>query len=516
MRTIHIYLSSLAFFALLLSCEKKTTTPDDDLGIDKGSTYLDNEAENQLKDDTWYYFKVLSLWQDNIPPTKPADLYKITEDNYIRDNYTQYFRTADDVMDFLTAKTPYDAANKGPIDRYSFLDREGAVSGEIQDAVVTSYGMYVFFLQTQEAYEDGDNAYLYVRMVDVGSPADLAGIRRGDRILRINNKTDLDYNTQLAQNFKGVNEALSSSSMDIVWRVPTGQEHTETMNSTTYDFDPMLSDEVFTVDNKKVGYLAFSSFVSIANNFGVPTPMYHKFETIFNNFQAEGIKSLIVDLRYNGGGSVATAEYLINKIVPASAHGKQMYYYKLNTLLTRDWKWTQADSAFAPVSIEKLGALDLDRVYFLVSRNTASASELLINSLRPYMTVQLIGPEKTYGKPVGFFPVEIGSHDEAEVYVTSFQMFNAQGYGDYFGGLDLNKQAYEDYFKQFGDPEEALLFHALHHQENGRYATAASNKNASLNGGNALRADRVKNVEIIGPQRAGDHGMFKFKKRNDK
>src|SRR5690606_26386877 len=176
-----------------------------------------------------------------IPPTV---LRNITKDNYIRDNYTQYFKRADDVLNYLVGRTPIDDNSGKPIDRFSFLDRAGAVSGEIQDAVATSYGMYVFYLQTEEAYHDNDNAYLYVRMVDVHSPAYEAGIRRGDRILKINGSSAFDYHTQKSQNFEGINEALDSENMDIQWRTPAGADKGASMTSTSYAFDPVLSSRV--------------------------------------------------------------------------------------------------------------------------------------------------------------------------------------------------------------------------------------------------------------------------------
>lgn len=516
MRFVNVKWSILLLLIAFLGCSKeKGVEPEDDTGIDKSNTYLSDAKENQLKEDVWYYYKVLSLWQDHIPPTKYADMYKITEANFIQDNYTQYFRSSNDVLGFLMGKTPYEASTDAPVDRYSFLDVGGAVSDEIQNAVVTSYGMYVFFLQTAESAQAGNNYYLYVRMVDVNSPAYRAGIRRGDRILSMNGRTDLDRNAQLAQNFHGINVELSSATMNIRWKSPDGMEKTGDMTSEQYHFDPVLSDKVFTVSGNKIGYLAFSSFVNVVNQMGVPTAMYDRFESIFNGFQSENVKSLIVDLRYNGGGSTTTAEYLVNRLAPTSADGKQMYYYKLNTLLTREWKWTMADSAFAPVSIHKIGALNLDKVYFLVSGSTASASELLINSLKPYMgaNLQIIGSEKTYGKPVGSFPVEIGPDNDAELYAISFQMFNSQGYGDYFGGLDPNKKAYEDYFKDFGDPEEGLIANALYHFGNGSYSATSLNKRASVNGV-LQEAKPLDKAEIIGPYRAGDFGMFTFPKRN--
>lgn len=506
---------NLLLLIVFIGCSKKTVTPDDDLGIDKRHTYLSDTKENQLKEDVWYYYKVLSLWQDYIPPTKYVDLYKITEKNFIQDNYTQYFRTSEDVLDFLTSKTPIEASTKAPIDRFTFMDSEGAVSDEIQNAQVTSYGMYVFFLQTSESAQAGNNYYLYVRMVDAGSPAYRAGIRRGDRIMSMNGRTDLDRNAQLAQNFRGVNQELSSATMDIKWKTPAGVERTAHLVSEQYRFDPIVGEEIFTVSGEKVGYLAFSSFVNVVDPMGVPTAMFQRFESVFNNFQNEGIKSLIIDLRYNGGGSTNTAEYLVNKLAPPSANGKQMYYYKLNTLLTREWKWTMVDSAFAPVSIHKIGNWNIDKIYFLVTENTASASELLINALKPYMgsNLQIVGTDRTYGKPVGSFPVAIGANEEADLYVISFQMFNSQGYGDYFGGLTLDKKAYEDYFKDFGDPEEGLIANALYHFGNGRYSTSVLHKRASINGV-VQEVKPLGKTEIIGPKRGADFGMFTFPKKD--
>lgn len=283
-----------------------------------------------------------------------------------------------------------------------FLDRAGVISGEIYGAVAKSFGMYVFYL-------DDD---LYVRMVDKNSPAYIAGVRRGDRILSINGNTKIDYPTQLKENFKTVNGYLNESTMLIKFGKPSGVIEEKQIANVQYNIDPILDSRVINFEGKKVGYLAFSSFVSIMEK-NVFTRMHTDFENVFNSFDAEGINDLIVDLRYNGGGSVLTAEYLADHIAPLAADKQQMLYYEMNTVLSRDWEWTAEGEEFGPVKFAKKGKLNLPKVYFLVTRSTASASELLINSLKPYMQVHIIGTyvrnekkeavaQNTYGKPVGF------------------------------------------------------------------------------------------------------------------
>lgn len=486
------------------SCSKKVEGPTGEEIVSPDDNSFDKSDESYLKDSTLYYTKLLSLWQDYIIPRNVNDILDSIKVRSITKGYSK----AEDVLGYLVSLTPMDPTSNKPIDRFSFIDREGSVSDEIQNAVATSYGMYVFYLQTEEARLDNDNAYLYVRMVDVNSPAYVAGIRRGDRILSINGNSRFDYNTQKAQNFAGINSALSSSSMKVKWRNPQSKDFEKDFISSLYSFNPILNSKVFDTNSGKVGYLAFSSFVNIVNN-GVLTKMHTDFENIFKSFESSNISSLIIDLRYNGGGAVATAEYLADKIAPASVDGKLKYSYHVNNVLGTDWGWNKPDSSFGPVYFRKNGNLELSKVYFLVSSSTASASELLINTLEPYMPVYLIGREKTYGKPVGFFGLPMGKKSEVEIYVTSFQMFNANEFGDYFGGLALDKTASEDYLKDFGDAEEGLIAEALFHAKNGSFSVGIGGKQA-ISSKDLLRNKKSINIKNIN-SKASDLGMFKFK-----
>ncbi|GGH05609.1 peptidase S41 [Sphingobacterium alkalisoli] len=507
MKKIATQILILAFLGTMLSCKKDSPPTLDDDGIDKSTTYLSNENENKLRDSVWYYYKVLSLWEEYIPP---RDINKIDEENYLRNNFTQYFERSENVLSYLMGLTKVDPSTGEPIDRYSFIDRQGVVSGELEGGVATDFGMYVFYLQTASS---GNNADLYVRMVDADSPADKAGIKRGDRIASINDHSDIDYESQKAQDFAFINTALSSSSMRLDLIKPDGSAEIVSINSTEYPFNPVVIDKVITQNGKKIGYLAFSSFISLViENTEIPSTMHGIFEAVFQKFESQGIDELIVDLRYNGGGIVNTAEYLANKIVPASGNGKLMSTYKINRYLEAD---PDIKKEFEDVYFAKSNALNLARVYFLVTSSSASASELLINSLKPYMNVQVIGTyawkedgtrisENTYGKPVGFFELNLLNKSLA-LYAASFQTFNAANEGDYFSGLVPTAHVSEfDNFYDFGDERESMLAIALGHINTGTYTSLS--RSASIN----VRNKRIRKGIMHLNDRNSVQGMFKF------
>lgn len=490
MRRLPLVLLGLLFF-VTMSCDKKDSPEPEE-------EKWDSSPEAYLKDTTLYYTKLLSLWQESI---LPANINDIVDSVKVR-NITKNHQTAEELLDYLIAMTPRDPATNRPYDRFSFLDRENVVSEEIQNARSTSYGMYVIYLQTAESVQNNNNADLYVRMVDLNSSAYQAGIRRGDRILSIDGNTKYDYNTQQAQGFKGINDALNSQSMTIKWRKPDGGEVEKKITQSEYNVNPILKSWVADLEGQKVGYFALSSFINIVNNQGQPTSMFTSLQTLFNTYQTQGVKHLIVDLRYNGGGATLTAEYLANRIAPASTDGKRMYYYKVNPFLQQEL----ADD-FQPTNFSKIGTLELTKVYFLVTSSTASASELLINSLKPYMDVQVIGSENTYGKPVGFWGIPIGKKPaKGEIYVTSFQMFNASNFGDYFNGLTPNKLSREDFLKDFGDPSEGFIAEALYHIKNGSYSSGTRSAIAAKDISRVNSTHKVKTVNT----RISDMGMFKF------
>src|SRR5699024_2068949 len=117
--------------------------------------YNNDVAELELKDSVHYYTKLLSLWQDELLPRNINDIDK---EGVLRKLTAPYCR-AEDVLEWLKGQTHKTVTGR-PVDRFSFLDREGVISDELEEGVTTDFGMYVFYLQTSE----NESAHLYVRM----------------------------------------------------------------------------------------------------------------------------------------------------------------------------------------------------------------------------------------------------------------------------------------------------------------------------------------------------------------
>jgi hypothetical protein len=152
-----------------------------------------------------------------------------------------------------------------------------------------------------------------------------------------------------------------------------------------------------------------------------------------------------------------------------------MYTYIFNDSLTAGKfpllkrKSDFSDASFKPgdntVMFQKEGNLNLSRVFFIVTRETASASELLINNLRPYLDVKLIG-DTTFGKPVGFFPISIFNY---AIYPISFKTVNSAGSAEYYDGFAPDKLAPDGVNKNWGDLNDPSLAAALHYITSGTF-----------------------------------------------
>ena len=388
-----------------------------------------NTDEDSLK-YLMYQIMQVSFADGGRDKSLPLPTYYWYKDVPKLDPFSPSYKTAKDLLNQMKtyAKNPQTG---NPIDKYSFLD-DGKLSDEIQGGVAGDFGLQVSYAS------DGTNYTLYVLFADKNSPAGLEGISRGWQITAINGDTNIAYDGPNGNNVKKVTKAVyNDDKATFTFLTPAKTVVTKTLSKASYQINPVLFDTVFSNNGKKTGYFVFNTFSNVSNSNG-PTFTRQEIDRVFAKFSAANISNLIVDLRYNGGGSVNTAEYLDGVIAPANAAGKLMYKYVYNDKLTA---MASEIGLQESVFFKSGGNLNLSNVFFIGGRNTASASELTLNNLKPYMNVKLVG-QKTYGKPVGFFSFTISIFKNkvetflADLYAINFETRNAANEGGYFDGIN--------------------------------------------------------------------------------
>jgi hypothetical protein len=191
----------------------------------------------------------------------------------------------------------------------------------------------------------------------------------------------------------------------------------------------------------KVGYLDYTQFVSYSLN---------DLTAAVSSFAAQGASELVLDLRYNGGGDVATSRDLASLIAGARVAGQVFASLRFN-----DKNQARNEDFRFGVPAASMGSLP--RVFVIASGGTASASELVINGLKPFMDVVLVG-ETTYGKPYGFEPFDYCGTTYNAV---NFESVNSLGVGGYTAGFAPTCPVADDLDHALGDPNEGRLKAAL-------------------------------------------------------
>jgi len=322
---------------------------------------------------------------------------------------------------------------------------------------------------------------LYLQSVHPGSPAALAGLTRGAYITKVNSTT-IGSVAGFEAERTVINNTIYKDPSTLVLEgfKADGSPFTVTLNKTSYKSSPVIKTNVLTAGARKIGYLAFARFSDKANS---ETALVNA----FSNFETQGVTDLVIDLRYNGGGYVTTAETLTNLIAPNSASGTMYVEHFNSNLKSRkqsdpsilsNQPWldasekivyingrirTLADASYAPeyntAVFTKRGSLNIQNVVFIVTGRSASASELVINSLKPKMTVKLVGAQ-TYGKPIGFFPIRL--ENKYDVYYSLFETKNSLGEGGYYNGMGVDVPVNSDYGDyDFGNPLDLHLKAAI-------------------------------------------------------
>jgi hypothetical protein len=389
----------LLLFALPLSCEDM-----DDNAV---------PSELQIKDFIWKGMNLYYLWQ--------ADVSDLADDRFANqtqlNTFLETFENPTTLFNALRVNTSIDRFSVIYSD-YSVL--EGVLSGNTLNNGM-DYGL---------RYKSGSTTDIYgwVRYIIPNSDAAAKPVARGNIFYAINGTplTIDNYRTLLANETYTVNFA----DFDGGNITPNGQS--VTLTKTALAENPILLSNVITQNDKKIGYLMYNGFFPSFDN---------QLNTVFGDFISQGVTHLVLDLRYNSGGSVNTATKLASMITgqfSGQLFARQQWNAKAQA-------YFQANN---PGSLENkfiggLNSLNLNKVYVLTTKSSASASELVINCLKPYINVIQIG-DVTAGKNVGsitlydsptFAKQNVNPNHKFAMQPIVLKIIDKNGFGDYTAGI---------------------------------------------------------------------------------
>lgn len=331
-------------------------------------------------------------------------------------------------------------------DRFSYIaDRESLLAYFNQGKFI-GYGF---------GYTVDLNGDVWILYVFKDSPLYDKGIRRGWRITSINGSQVNSYNQLFS--LLGPDEIGISNSM--VFTSPEGNTVTHTLLKEEIDINSVLVADTLHVDEKIVGHLVLQTFISTSAD---------ELDSAFQYFVQAGVNELVVDLRHNGGGIMDISNQLASSIAGPATDGEVYVNFEFND--------KHADENSSSEFASEPYALGLNRVVFLTSHGTASASESVINALDPFVEVVIIG-DATYGKPVGMY---IWTFQDYAFVPITFQLKNSAGFGDYFNGLAADSYIDEDPAFDFSSREEPLLKEAIHYLSTGTFTGSLRTKSLQI------------------------------------
>lgn len=381
------------------------------------------------------------------------DNYLWAEDMPVIEKEDDYFQEPATFFKNLLSKN----ALNGKGDKYSYMEEtkvetDNKTRSSTLDRTST-YGME--FVLTNDP--TGTTAHTYARVLYVlkDSPAEKAGIQRGDWLSAINKERITTDNYKLLMQGGSVsiarNEIISTEN-GLNWKA---KDTLSISPSVSMEINPFLINNVYEVDGQKIAYLVYNEFATGPNNEGTESVYNEQMKQIFAQFKTQSPDAFILDLRYNNGGFLQCAQALGSLLAPSSAIGKDFVNLTFNEKVDPQVVRYPFDKQYADAN------LNLSKVYILTGSQTASASEAVINGLIPYMgteNVVLIGT-KTEGKNVAMSSFKNETHGLTLWPVIAF-VSNANNEGDYSEGFNPHYELNENSlptWQPLGSPEEYLL-----------------------------------------------------------
>ena len=452
MKTKWAILPLIAIIIAFAACD------DDDDKIEK------EKQKNYEHVNKWVYANMdfYYYWRDKMPAARVMD-YKADPKSFF-------------------GKLLFNKANaSNGEDRFSwiqenYVDLLNSLSGVSQKEIGFHYGI----IEDEKEKAQG----LFVLYIKKGTKAEKSGLKRGDVITKVNGVqiNDENYRDIFSQNVNSYQ--LEGINFPNKITVETTDRYAE---------NPIYLDSIYSIKGKDIGYIVYNQFTM---DKGDGSYSYDKqLAEIFSKFNSKGIRNLILDLRYNNGGYVTCAVNMASALVPNRDTSEKFCYKDFNPVFDAEAKKEFGDKYDSFINdyfkdnieaqkenglIVNMGAIphygdNIDKLYILVGGSTASASELIINGLAPFMKekIVLIG-SKTAGKNVGSFSLYDEDDDKNKwgiqpIVSRSYNKLGESEYGSGFTpGVQFNGEIIDDFagifdqgLKPLGDKDENLLGYAL-------------------------------------------------------
>jgi len=421
---------------------------------------------------------------DSIEPSEPSENFTINE--WVLDVMDEVYFWTDEIPENV------DLEENPSVFFESLLfsgDRFSVIVSDYQELINSLNGIeleagYEFILAGTQG---SDEVVAIVTYVKNNSPAQTAGLKRGDLISHVNGQlmTESNFSTVINQIFSDhsvIFRRFNESSGNF-----EDQPETE-LSVVTLSENPIFLDSVYTIGTKKVGYLVYNFFSN-----GGDQNFDQQVIDVFSGFKSKGVSDFVLDLRYNGGGSVSSATNLASHLAPGVTSNDVFYLNQWNDLYQAFWESEengeqQLKGFFTDVA-NNIGNDISSNLYILTSSQTASASELMINGLDAYMNVVIIG-EQTTGKNVGSIAIEDNENPDNDYGLLPIviKIANKDGFSDYADGFTpLGDNRINEFqflpLEPFGDTGDPLLGRALNlisGNSGGRIAVEKSSPNIKL------------------------------------
>jgi hypothetical protein len=372
----HILVSLLLVLFLNVSCSKEEEVISEQFIV---------TTADEINYFIWKGLNLYYLWQEEVPD--------------LADNR---FSTVEEIYTFFrkngTPEATFNSLLNAPniIDRFSWIVEDYVALENSFQGINLSTGMEFGLVRYANSSTD---IYGYVRYVLPNSSAAASGITRGMYFNTANGTqlTDTNYRGLLFGDATSLSIGLAGFNSGN----PTASNTTISLSKTEIQENPIAISKVIEDGSKKIGYLMYNQFASSYDQ---------QLNAVFNTFKAAAIDDLIIDLRYNPGGSTGTASYLGTMVTgqfPEEVYSKEVWNSKVTNAFSADdfinifpTRIIKTDGNNTVVVDEAINSLNLERVYFIVTESSASASELVINALDAHIDVKVVG-SKTVGKQVG-------------------------------------------------------------------------------------------------------------------